>query len=148
MLQLTRRLYETITPTVRLTVPFELRQKSRTRVTLDDGSAAALMLPRGTILRDGDLLQGDADDGIVVGVIAAPEPVSTALAAEPLLLARAAYHLGNRHVALQIGNGWLRYQQDHVLDMLVCELGLDVVNEMTPFEPEAGAYAAAGGPHE
>ncbi len=142
MRQLTRRLYEPITPTVSLTAPFELRQKSRGRVRLDDGTEAAWLLPRGTVLRDGDLLRGD--DDCVVGVIAAPEPVSTVLAADPLLLARAAYHLGNRHVALQIGNGWLRYQQDHVLDAMVRELGLQVVNELTPFEPEAGAYHSHG----
>ncbi|KAF0192860.1 MAG: urease accessory protein [Gammaproteobacteria bacterium] len=144
MLQLTHRLSEPVRPTLSLTAPFELRQKSRARVCLDDGTEAAWLLPRGTVLRDGDLLQGDDADDSVVGVIAAPEPVSTVLAADPLLLARAAYHLGNRHVALQIGNGWLRYQRDHVLDAMVRELGLQVVNELTPFEPEAGAYHSHG----
>jgi urease accessory protein len=55
-------------------------------------------------------------------------------------LARAAYHLGNRHVALQIGEGWLRYKHDHVLDEMLHGLGLKVAVEQAPFEPEAGAY--------
>ena len=58
----------------------------------------------------------------------------------PHHLLRAAYHLGNRHVALQIGAGWVRYQHDHVIDEMVKGLGLDVQVEDTPFEPEAGAY--------
>ncbi|MBK8163277.1 MAG: hypothetical protein IPK65_09065 [Gammaproteobacteria bacterium] len=93
-----------------LTLTFELRQRSRQRVTLDDGRAAALMLVRGTVLRGGDRVR--ADDGTVVGVVAAPEPVSTVSCPDPHLLARACYHLGNRHIPLQVGAGWLRYQQD------------------------------------
>jgi urease accessory protein len=58
-------------------------------------------------------------------------------------LARASYHLGNRHVALQIGRGWVRYQHDHVLDDMVRGLGLTVTIEQAPFEPEAGAYGGA-----
>jgi urease accessory protein len=70
--------------------------------------------------------------------------VSIARTDDALLLARAAYHLGNRHVALQIGPGWLRYLHDRVLDGMVRELGLTVAGEQAPFEPEAGAY---GGDH-
>ena len=67
---------------------------------------------------------------------------------EPRALARAAYHLGNRHVALQIGPGWLRYCHDHVLDDMLRGLGLTVTVEQAPFEPEAGAYHAdADGAH-
>jgi urease accessory protein len=57
------------------------------------------------------------------------------------MLASAAYHLGNRHVALQIGNGWVRYQHDHVLDDLVTGLGLEITVEHAPFEPEGGSYS-------
>jgi urease accessory protein len=64
--------------------------------------------------------------------------------ADPRPLARAAYHLGNRHVALQIGDGWLRYCHDHVLDEMLLGLGLRVTVEQAPFEPEAGAYHAEG----
>jgi len=80
-------------------------------------------------------------------VSAAPETVSTVRCAEPQLLARIAYHLGNRHVALQIGTGWLRYQHDHVLDAMVQGMGLNVSVEQAPFEPEAGAYQGAEPSH-
>ena len=126
-----------------LTLPFEQRQKSRLRTRLDNGEEVGLFLPRGTVLRHGDRLR--AADGRVVEVRAAPETVSTARTDDPLRLARAAYHLGNRHVALQLGPGWLRYLHDHVLDGMVRELGLEVIYEQAPFEPEAGAYG--GGHH-
>jgi urease accessory protein len=121
-----------------LTLPFELRQKSRLRVRLDSGEEAALSMPRGRVLRGGDRLR--ADDGAIVLVKAAPEQLSTVTAADAETLARAAYHLGNRHVALQIGRGFLRYQHDHVLDDMVRALGAVVRAERAPFEPEGGAY--------
>ena len=121
-----------------LTLPFEHRQKSRLRARLDDGREVALALPRGSVLRHGDLLR--AESGVVIEVRAAPEEVSTAFARDPVQLARACYHLGNRHVALQIGVTWVRYLHDHVLDDLVAALGLAVYLEITPFEPEAGVY--------
>ena len=126
-----------------LTLPFEQRQKSRLRTRLDNGEEVGLFLPRGTVLRHGDRLR--AANGRVVEVRAAPETVSTARTDDPLRLARAAYHLGNRHVALQLGPGWLRYLHDHVLDGMVRELGLEVICEQAPYEPEAGAYG--GGHH-
>jgi urease accessory protein len=125
-----------------LTLPFELRQKSRLRAKLDGGEEVALILPRGRVLRDGDALQ--ASDGWVVRVRAAAERVSTITARDAVALARAAYHLGNRHVPVQVGAGFLRYQRDHVLDEMVSGLGLTVTEEDAPFEPEAGAY----GEHE
>lgn len=125
-------------PLLHLELPFELRQKSRLRVTLNNGEEAGLILDRGAILRGGDKLL--AEDGRVVEVIAAQETVSTVRCDDPWQLARASYHLGNRHVALQIGPGWLRYRHDHVLDDMVCGLGFSVVVENVPFEPEAGAY--------
>jgi len=121
-----------------LTLPFDLRQKSRLRVRLDDGQDAALNLPRGRVLRGGDLLC--ADDGTVVLVRAAAEEVSTVTAESPTALARAAYHLGNRHVPVQIGAGFLRYGHDHVLDDMVRALGVSVRVEQAAFEPEGGAY--------
>jgi urease accessory protein len=111
------------------------------RAKLDNGEEAGLFLERGSVLRHGDLLL--ADDGRVIEVQAAPETVSTVHTEDALMLARASYHLGNRHVALQIGAGWLRYQHDHVLDDMLRGFGLDVVIEQTPFEPEGGAYVAA-----
>ncbi len=131
-----------------LTLPFERRARSRQRVLLDAGGEVLLMLPRGTLLRDGDRLAGPADAcrGPVL-VCAAAEPVSVVISADPLLLLRAAYHLGNRHVALQIGAGWLRYLGDPVLDELCRGLGLRVESASLPFEPEAGAYAGGGHGH-
>ena len=139
MLNITRRLP---TPTthadVTLVLPFQLRNKSRLRTALNTGEEVGLILERGSILRGGDHLL--ADDGRVVQVVAEPETVSTVRSSAPLALCRASYHLGNRHVALQIGDGWVRYQHDHVLDEMVRGLGLSVVVEQQPFEPEAGAY--------
>ncbi len=121
-----------------LSLTIDQRIKSRMRVRLDDGRDAGLLLPRGYILRDGDVLV--SEDGLRVGIVAADEPVSTIYSSDSHLLARACYHLGNRHVPLQITPGWVRYQHDHVLDDMVAGLGLQVTSENAPFEPEAGAY--------
>ena len=121
-----------------LTLPFELRKKSRFKAVTDNGIEVGLMLPRGYLLRGGDCVL--AEDGSVIRIEAADEQVSTVKHKDPLMIARASYHLGNRHVALQIGDGWLRYQHDHVLDDMVKGLGLDVKFESAPFEPEGGAY--------
>jgi len=139
MLSITQRWAgETKSADVQLVLPFQLRSKSRVRTALDSGEEVGLVLERGSILRGGDLLL--AQDGRVVAVVAAPERVSTVHSGDPHHLLRAAYHLGNRHVALQIGAGWVRYQHDHVLDDMVKGLGLEVQVEDAPFEPEAGAY--------
>lgn len=157
MLQLTRVVRgdlkaAPVAPTV--TLSFEDRRRSRLLVRLDDGQEAALMLPRGTVLREGDLLagqgqgQGEEEGGPpMVRVRAAAETLSVARTAEPLLLSRGAYHLGNRHVPLQIGPGRLAYQHDHVLDDLARALGLQVTTESAPFEPEAGGYPHQGSAH-
>lgn len=137
ILELDRRLDQG-RPAVTLTLPRDKRIRSRQRVRLDDGREAGLFLARGEVLRDGDLL-GDAD-GLVVLIRAADEPVSEVRCSDSLLLARACYHLGNRHVALQIESGRLRYQQDHVLDEMLRGLGLQPVCVEAPFEPEPGAY--------
>ena len=121
-----------------LSLVFEQRQKSRQRTRLESGEVVALMLPRGVIMRDGDRLM--TETGRVIGVAAAPEPVSTVQTNNAQTLARAAYHLGNRHVWVQMGPGWLRYLADRVLDNMVRGLGLEPVLETVPFEPEAGAY--------
>lgn len=126
----------------RLILPFDRRQKSRLCARLESGEEVGLFLKRGTILRGGDCLR--ASDGRIVLVVAADEPVMRVTADTPIRLMRAAYHLGNRHVPLQIGEGWLRLEQDHVLMEMLVGLGVTVENENAPFEPEAGAY---GGGH-
>ena|SRR5664279_530565 len=123
----------------RLTLAFEERRKSRLRARLEDGREVAVLLPRGTSLHDGDYLR-DEGAGVIVQVKAAVETLSVARAADHPTLARAAYHLGNRHVPVQLGDDWVAYPHDHVLDELVRELGLTVSCESRPFEPEAGGY--------
>jgi urease accessory protein len=128
--------------TATVTLTFHQRRRSRMRARLDDGTEVALVLPRGLVLRDGDVL--GADDGAVIRVVAAPESVSTAHTTDPRLLARACYHLGNRHIAVEVGAGHARYLHDHVLDHMVTALGLEVSVELVAFEPEAGAYGGHG----
>jgi urease accessory protein len=145
MLRVCERIVEVVPAQARLSLPFALRQRSRLRAQLDDGREVGLFLPRGAVLRHGDLLRSEC--GLVIVVQAAVETVSTARAPAPLLFARACYHLGNRHVPLQMAQQWLRYERDHVLDDMLRQLGLDVVWEDAPFEPEAGAYGEHGGHH-
>ena len=129
----------TRTPARKLSLPFEKRQKARQRARLANGEEVGLLLRRGITLRGGDVVCSahDSDDVLIE---AAPEAVSTVHAAEACALARVAYHLGNRHVWLEVGDGWLRYLSDPVLDDMVRKMGHDVVDEEAPFEPESGAY--------
>jgi urease accessory protein len=138
MLTISERLQQPRAPDARLVLPFEVRSRSRFRAQLAGGEEVGVILARGQILRGGDQLL--APDGRVIEIAAAPETVSTVRTADLRWLARAAYHLGNRHVALQIGDGMLRYSHDHVLDEMLHGLGLKVTVEQAPFEPEAGAY--------
>ena len=103
------------------------------------------MLPRGTTLKDGQRIASEA--GRVVEVVADAESVSTVRSTDPMCLARAAYHLGNRHTPVQLGEDWLRYREDHVLDAMIAGLGIGAVpeREQAPFEPESGAYAQGHG---
>jgi urease accessory protein len=128
-----------------LVLPFDQRQKSRMSVVLESGASAALMLERGGILRGGDRLR--AADGRIVAVQAAQEKVMRVTAPDPRKLALAAYHLGNRHVPLQVGEGWLLLEYDHVLEHMLVGLGVHVGPELSPFEPEAGAYSGHGHSH-
>ncbi|MDO9598901.1 MAG: urease accessory protein UreE [Azoarcus sp.] len=122
-----------------LELDFGYRTKSRLRAKLGNGDEVGLFLPRGTILRGGQKLQ--ARDGRVVEVVAAAEDLLEIRCTDAFELARAAYHLGNRHVAVQLGEGWLRIQTDHVLEGMLLGLGAEVVAITAAFEPEAGAYA-------
>jgi urease accessory protein len=119
----------------RLMLAYEERQKSRLRAKLESGEEVALVLPRGRILRGGDRVT--TTDGRVVEIVGAPEKL---LHIEASSLARVAYHLGNRHVAVQVGEGFLRIAEDHVLEDMLRKLGARVTHVEAPFEPEAGAY--------
>lgn len=127
-----------------LRLPFESRQKSRLHAKLVSGEEVGLVLPRGEILRGGDLVA--ASDGRVIEIVAEPEKVLHVECASPADLAKAAYHLGNRHVPVQVGEGFLRLAADHVLEEMLRKLGAKVSKREAPFEPEAGAYA--GGHHQ
>jgi urease accessory protein len=127
----------------KLVLPFEARCKSRLRTRLAGGEECGLFLERGTVLRGGDRLE--ANDGRVVEVVAAPEALCEAVSGDPLLLLRAAYHLGNRHVAVEIGPGRLRFARDAILGEMVRGLGLPVKDVEAPFEPESGAYGGHAG---
>ncbi len=144
MLELTERVERGEASTT-LTLPLEKRIRSRLRVTLDDGTEAGIFLERGQVLHDGDLL--GSSEGLIVQVRAAAEPVSEVRCSDPLLLARACYHLGNRHMPLQIADGLLRYQHDHVLDDMLRGLGLEPALVEAPFEPEPGAYGGSAQGH-
>ncbi len=129
-----------------LTLPFELRQKSRIVATLGSGRQIRLQLPRGNVLRHGALLA--TNEGSTVQVCSAPETLSVVKSKDPVELARAAYHLGNRHVSLQIDENGLSYLHDHVLDEMLRGLGLTPSLAESPFEPESGAYSHGAAAHD
>ncbi|MDA8484332.1 urease accessory protein UreE [Pseudomonas resinovorans] len=127
-----------------LLLTYEARSKSRLRCFAQSGEDVGLFLERGQPpLRDGDCLR--SQDGRVVRVSARPEALLHVTCASAFELTRAAYHLGNRHVALQIGDGWLRLLDDYVLRAMLEQLGATVENIEAGFQPEHGAYG--GGHH-
>ncbi|MFC7513473.1 urease accessory protein UreE [Herbaspirillum sp. GCM10030257] len=130
-----------------LTLPFELREKSRLRAQLASGEEVAVFTVRGTVLRNNDLLKGD--DGRVVRIVAAKERTYRVECDTPRTLLRCAFHLGNRHTQAQVGGdgaqGFLRIRKDPVLKEMLEGLGANVIEELAPFEPESGAYG--GGHH-
>ena len=146
MLILNRRISDPATDSVALA--YDERKRSRLKVTLASGREAGIFLERGDHLHGGDRLVAE-DGSAVVEILAAPEKLIEAVADSPLLFARAAYHLGNRHVPVQIlpteGGGRLRFQADHVLADMIRGLGCAVAEIEAPFQPEAGAYG--GGHH-
>jgi urease accessory protein len=128
---------------------WDVRQKSRFDATDSQGRALGVFLPRGTAARGGDLLV--AEDGSLVRVIAAQQPVLVVTACpehgSAFDLLRAAYHLGNRHVQLELRPGRLALEPDHVLADMLRQMHLIVTESSEAFEPEAGAYAAGGHGH-
>lgn len=128
---------------------WDVRQKSRFDATDSSGRALGVFLPRGTVVRGGDVLV--AEDGSLIAVKAAPQPVLVVRHCtehgSPFDLLRAAYHLGNRHVALELKPDRLQLEPDHVLADLLRQMHLIVSEVQAPFEPETGAYAAGGHAH-
>ncbi|MEH2193676.1 MAG: urease accessory protein UreE [Nostoc sp.] len=121
-----------------LALTAEERTRSRHRFEMEDGKVVFLHLPRGTVLHDGDILLEETHCSLI-RITAKPELVVTAFAETPLLL-RAAYHLGNRHVPVEITPTYLRLSSDSVLRTMLEQLGLEVKEEILPFQPELGAY--------
>ncbi len=148
MLILNQRTQQPATDSVALA--YDERKRSRLKVKLASGAEAGIFLERGDHLQDGDKLAAE-NASAVVEILAAPEKLIEAIADSPLLFARAAYHLGNRHVPVQIlpseSGGKLRFQTDHVLAEMVRGLGCTVTESEAPFQPESGAYGAHGGHH-
>ena len=124
---------------------FSEREKSRYRATTESGRDIGWFLPRGIVLCDGDALVCENSD--VIMIRAAPESLSEASSDDPVLLLRAAYHLGNRHVTLQVLPGALRFPRDHVLEEMLEGLGLTVTAVDDIFSPESGAYAVHSHAH-
>lgn len=147
MLTLTTKIAQAEKVDDELVLPFELREKSRLRAKLVSGEDVAIFTTRGTVLRNGELLQGD--DGRVIKIIAAPEHTFHVTCDDAQTLLRCAFHLGNRHTQVEIGThgkaGFLRIRRDPVLRDMLTGLGAVVTEEEAPFEPEAGAYG--GGHH-
>ncbi len=128
---------------------WDVRQKSRFDAVDDTGRALGVFLPRGTLVRGGDVLV--AEDGSMIRVKAAPQPVLVitpcAEHGSPFDLVRAAYHLGNRHVQIELQPDHLKIEPDHVLADMLRAMHLTVVEAQAAFEPEGGAYAAGGHGH-
>ena len=128
---------------------WDVRQKSRFDATDSLGRQLGVFLPRGTLVRGGDVLV--AEDGSLVRVLAAPQSVLLITACAdhgtPFDLTRAAYHLGNRHVPIELQPDHLKIEPDHVLAEMLRAMHLDVVEASVAFEPEGGAYASGGHSH-
>ena len=128
---------------------WDVRQKSRFDATDSQGRRIGVFLPRGTAVRGGDVLV--AEDGSLVRVIAAPQPVlritHCSAHGTPFDLTRAAYHLGNRHVPIELKPDHLKIEPDHVLADMLRSMHLIVAAVEEPFEPEGGAYGSHAHSH-
>ena len=129
---------------------WDVRQKSRFDATDSQGRHLGIFLPRGTLVRGGDVLV--AEDGSMVRVIAAPQAVLVITHCTqhgtPFDLIRAAYHLGNRHVQIELTPTHLKIEPDHVLADMLRAMHLIVNEASEAFEPEGGAYSSGGHAHD
>jgi urease accessory protein len=129
-----------------LELAFEQRERSRFRARLASGEEIGVDLPPGSLIRHGERLA--LDDGRCVCVEAAAESLMEVHAPDAVALARIAYHVGNRHVPLQVGDGWLRLLPDHVLRAMIEGLGGHVHVVEAGFQPESGAYGRSHVHHQ
>lgn len=141
MLTFTQRLSAAVDVPISFTLSLTAEERTRTRHRFEtpDGQSLYLRLPRGSVLYDRDLLQADISD-VVVRIVAKPEPVLTVTSQMTVDLLRASYHLGNRHVPLEVTPNYLRLSPDPVLRAMLEQLGVEVKEEVVPFQPEVGAY--------
>ena len=132
-----------------ITLDWDVRQKSRFDATDSSGRSIGVFLPRGTVVRGGDVLV--AEDGTLIRVVAAPQAVlyisHCPQHGTPFDLTRAAYHLGNRHVPIELKPDHLKIEPDHVLADMLRAMHLIVREDTLAFEPEGGAYLAQGHGH-
>ncbi len=132
-------------PDATITLSYEERVKGRLLTRDSKDREVGLFLERGKTLRDGDLLQ--AENGEFLRVCAKTEQLSEASCDDWLLFARGVYHLGNRHVPVDIQSKVLRIQPDAILEEMLAGLGLAVSSVEAPFNPESGAYSKGGHAH-
>jgi urease accessory protein len=121
-----------------VTLDYDARHRRRIRLTTDGGEDVLLDLAKAVAMAHGDGLL--LDDGRWLTVLAAPETLIEVRAGDGLRLARIAWHLGNRHLPTEIGEGVIRLRPDHVIEAMLVQLGADVAQVSAPFQPEGGAY--------
>jgi urease accessory protein len=144
MLQAYQRLDHTHSEIVdSITLDQDTRKKARIKGTTDNGLAIGIFMERGHPLLVGEILKTQC--GLLIEIKGAAEEVSTAIATDWLSFSKVCYHLGNRHTSLQIGELWLRFKPDHVLEALAEKYGLTLDKTPAIFEPESGAYGGKSG---
>ena len=130
---------------LKLNLSYEERSRGRQRTKAQSGEEVHLFLDRTKPLEVGEQLKSRCGKTLVIE--GAVEPVVTAITDDWQLFSRACYHLGNRHVKMQIGERWLRITPDHVLEDMLCLLGLEISHGQHVFVPENGAYSHGGHHH-
>jgi urease accessory protein len=130
-------------PADRVVLDYDDRHRRRVSMRGKKGIPFLLDLPAAAGLHGGDALV--LEDGRLIEVVAAPEPLLEIRGADAMHLARLAWHLGNRHVPAQLLTNGLRIRRDHVLADLTTQLGAEVIEIEAPFDPEGGAYAVPAG---
>ncbi|MBA6338988.1 urease accessory protein UreE [Colwellia sp. BRX8-7] len=128
-----------------ITLDQDTRKKARIKGKTDGGLDIGIFMARGQPLLVGEVLKTDC--GLFIEIKGQAEPVSTAIATDWLTFCKVCYHLGNRHTSLQIGELWVRFKPDHVLEELAQKYGLTIDKTPTIFEPENGAYGVSSHGH-
>ena len=136
---------ESVSASDTLTLDYDDRKRGRFKSVTDAGQEVGVFLDRGKVLQQGQALKTEC--GTVITIHSKPESVTTASCDDWQVFAKCCYHLGNRHVPLQVGERWLRFKPDHVLEEMVHLHGMKTTQEERPFDPESGAYKGGGHHH-